>query len=67
VFEDTVAFSADGTRWGAVAGDRTREQLFIVINGARRVPVAVRELYSAVASGGDEATLRTWTQAELDR
>jgi hypothetical protein len=67
VFEDTVAFSADGTRWGAVAGDRTREQLFIVIDGTRRVPVAVRELYSAVASGGGETTLREWTQAELDR
>ena len=67
VFEDTVAFSTDGRRWGAVAGDRTREQLFIVIDGTRKVSVAVRELYSAVASGGDEATLRRWTQAELDK
>jgi hypothetical protein len=67
VFEDSVAFSADGARWGAVAGDRAREQLFIVIDGTRRVPVAVRELYSAVASGGDESTLRRWTEAELER
>jgi hypothetical protein len=67
VFEDTVAFSADGRRWGAVAGDRAREQLFIVIDGAREVLVTVRELYSAVASGGDDSTLRRWTQAELER
>jgi hypothetical protein len=67
VFEDSIAFSADGSRWGAVAGDRGREQLFIVIDGTRKIPVTVRELYSAVASGGDESTLRRWTQAELDR
>ncbi|HEY5947196.1 MAG TPA: hypothetical protein VIV40_16950 [Kofleriaceae bacterium] len=67
VFDDTVAFSADGTRWGAVAGDRAREQLFIVIDGKRRIPVAVRELYSAAASGAGESTLRDWTRAELDK
>jgi hypothetical protein len=67
VFEDTVAFSRDGRHWGAVAGDVTREQLFIVIDGVRRIPVHARELYSAVASGADEATLRSWTQTELDR
>jgi hypothetical protein len=67
VFVDTVLFSADGARWGAVAGDRTREQLFLVIDGARRIPVAVHELYSAVASGSGEWTLRDWLQAELDR
>lgn len=67
VFEDSIAFSSDGARWGVIAGDPIKEQLFIVIDGTRRIPLAVRELYSAAASGAGGSTLRDWTQAELDK
>jgi len=66
VFADTIAFSRDGRRWAAVVGDRTRERLYIVVDGRQRVPVDVHELYSSVASGKDDA-LVAWTRAELER
>jgi hypothetical protein len=66
VFTDTVAFSRDGKRWGAIVGDLAKEQLYIVVDGTRQIPVDVKELYSGVASGNDHALVE-WTRAELER
>lgn len=66
VFVDTVAFSRDGKHWGALVGDLAREQLYIVVDGTRRTPVAVKEIYSAGAAGQDDALIE-WTRAELER
>ena len=66
VFTDTVAFSRDGKRWGAIVGDLAKEQLYIVIDGARRIPVSVQELYASAATGKDDALVE-WTRAELER
>ena len=66
VFTDTVAFSRDGKRWGAIVGDLAKEQLYIVVDGTRKIPVDVKELYSGVASGNDRALIE-WTRAELER
>jgi hypothetical protein len=66
VFTDTVAFSRDGKRWGALVGDLAKEQLYIVVDGARRAAVPVAEIYSAGAAGKDNALIE-WTRAELER
>jgi hypothetical protein len=63
-FEDSLAFSADGTRWGVIAGNLAREQLFIWIDGRRTIDVPSHELYSAAASQPPDV-LRAWVAAEL--
>jgi len=63
-FDDTLAFSSDGARWGVIAGDLAHEQMFIAI-GDIRVPLSAREIYSVGATRPD--SLRTWVVAELAR
>jgi WD40-like Beta Propeller Repeat len=75
VLEDTLAFSRDSRSWSVIAGDLASERLFFVVDGTRRVPLALRELYSAAArmSPGGPASdppanvLRAWSEAEADR
>ena len=63
-FEDSLAFSRDGSHWAVAAGALATEHLFFAIDGTRRIPIDAVELY---ATGGREDTLRRWTQAEADR
>ncbi len=65
VIDGTLAFSRDGRRWGVVAGDVGREQLFIAVDGHRRVPLAMTELYSTAGQADD--LLRRWSAAEADK
>jgi hypothetical protein len=69
VFTDSLAFSRDGMRWGVIAGDLRREQLFMAIEGRDRVPLSAREIYSAAArhDADSNGLLLSWVQAELDR
>jgi hypothetical protein len=75
VLEDTLAFSRDSRSWSVIAGDLARKRLFFAVDGARRVPLALRELYSAAAreSPGGPASdppsnvLRAWSEAEANR
>lgn len=75
VLDGSFAFSRDGGRWAVVAGDVAREQLFFAIDGERRVPLAMHELYSAAAMhelsdslfSDHDDTLRVWSAAEADR
>lgn len=75
VLEDTLAFSRDSRSWSVIAGDLARERLFFAVDGARRVPLALRELYSAAArespagpaSEPSGNVLRAWSEAEADR
>ncbi len=69
VLPDSVVFSRDGKRWAAIAGDLRREQLFIVVEGNRRVPLPTTEIYSAAAWNDHDATatLLSWVRAEVDR
>lgn len=77
VLEDTLVFSRDARRWAVVAGELARRELFFVVDGARRAPIAPRELSSAAAQldlgspaalGADHgAVLRRWTQAEAEK
>lgn len=68
VLADSLAFSRDGKRWGAIASDR-HDQLFVAIEGRDRVPLPAREVDSAAArdTPGSQGLVRAWVQAELDR
>lgn len=75
VLEDTLTFSRDSRSWSVIAGELASERLFFAVDGARRVPLALRELYSAAARalpGGPASeppanVLRAWSEAEADR
>jgi hypothetical protein len=72
--DGTLAFSRDGRHWAVIGGDLAREQLFFVVDGTRRVPLAPVEIYSAgeraaidPTCGDDGSVLRAWAAAEADR
>lgn len=65
-FEDSLAFSADGAHWAAIAGDLAHERLYIWVDGARAIALPSHELYSAAASQPPDV-LRAWVAAELAR
>lgn len=74
LIDGSLAFSRDGRHWAVIAGDLAHEQLFFAVDGARRVPLAAAEIYSAgertalhAATGDDGAVLRAWAAAEADR
>jgi hypothetical protein len=69
VLPDSLVFSDDGKRWAVIAGDLRREELFIVVEGNRRIPLPSREIYSLVASQDRDATatIRSWVRAEANR
>jgi hypothetical protein len=70
ILDGTLAFSRDATRIAAIAGDRTRESLAIVVydlashRELRRTPVALRELVAAAAAHVTD--LRPWCAAEAE-
>lgn len=73
LIDGTLAFSRDGRHWAVIGGDLARERLFFAVDGARRVPLAPAEIYSAgeraaiPAPGEDGAVLRAWAAAEAER
>ena len=75
VMDGTLVFSHDSSTWALLVGDLAAERLFFAIGGERRVPLSVREVYSAAArasargraTGEGDDLLRTWAQAEADR
>jgi len=75
VISGTLAFSRDGRRWGAVAGDADRRRLFIAVEGGARHAIDGEELVAAtmrlppedrLAHRPDEEILRRWVAAELE-
>lgn len=75
VIGDTLTFGPDGRSWGCIVGDRQRQQLFFLVDGAiaRRFELdeLAARLMRATLRGEEGAVhaqlLRGWVSAELAR
>lgn len=68
---DTLVFAANGS-WAVVAGDRTSGEMFVAVEGGRRVPVDAEEFAAAALRARENgqalpALLRAWTAAQAAR
>jgi hypothetical protein len=68
IVEGTLRFDAHGKHWAVLAGERSRRELFVVVDGEVRLPFDADELFGGGLGEGDAIELLgRWVQAELTR
>ena len=69
IVEGTLRFDPRGEHWAALAGERSRRELFVVVDGEVRLPFDATELFGGgLGEEGDVIELLgRWVEAELAR
>jgi hypothetical protein len=66
--ERTLRFSRDGRHWAALVGSRAERALYVVVDGAVRLPFDAEELFGGGPAAAEPgARLGEWVSAEMER
>jgi hypothetical protein len=63
VLAGTLQYVADGSRWACLAGDRRRQDLFLVVDGALLDRLDWSTITRETGRGGDPGLIREWVAA----